>query len=88
MGTIEKTLNDLAQVIAGLRAEVRELREELRGKQQQAERWTVEDGMRYSHRRRTWWTEHLTAGKVPNAVKIGNRWLLDPEATKRWLGKM
>lgn len=86
MGTLEQQLQDVAEVLAGLRAEVRELRAELRGRQERAERWTVDDLMKYAHRGRTWATEQLTAGRIPNAVKHGKKWLLDPEATKRWLG--
>lgn len=86
MGTIEQSLKDMAQMIAGLAAEVRELRATIKGERQRAERWTLDDAMRYSHRGRTWWTEKLAAGEVPNAVKIGNRWSFDPEATRRWLG--
>lgn len=86
MGTLEQQLADVLAVVSGLRTEVRELRDELRERKAEAERWTVEDFMRYAHRGRTWATEQLTAGRVPNAVKRGNKWLLDPAATKRWLG--
>lgn len=87
MNEVLQQLQVVMKMVAGLQQEVRTLRQELQTAKSRNEMWTVQDVCDYAHVGRTYVMTALKEGRLPFAVKTGNKWLFDVEKTKQVLGK-